>query len=49
MFTDAEIEYLSSQRLGRLATVTAKNQAHVVPTGFRVSDDRCLASANGTG
>jgi pyridoxamine 5'-phosphate oxidase family protein len=39
MFTDKEIAYLSSQRLGRLATVTARNQAHVVPTGFRVADD----------
>jgi pyridoxamine 5'-phosphate oxidase family protein len=39
MFTDKEIAYLSSQRLGRLATVTARNRAHVVPTGFRVADD----------
>jgi len=40
MFTDSEIDYLNSQRLGRLATVSAKNRAHAVPTGFRVSDDR---------
>jgi pyridoxamine 5'-phosphate oxidase family protein len=39
MFTDKEIAYLNEQRLGRLATVTAKNHAHVVPTGFRISDD----------
>lgn len=39
MFTDKEIEYLTSQRLGRLATVTAKNHPHVVPTGFRISED----------
>lgn len=47
MFTDAEIEYLSNQRLGRLATVTAKDEAHVVPTGFRVSDDRTAIEVSG--
>ena len=47
MFTDAEIEYLSGQRLGRLATVTSKNEAHVVPTGFRVSDDRAKIEVGG--
>jgi pyridoxamine 5'-phosphate oxidase family protein len=39
MFTEREIEYLNGQRLGRLATVSAGNRAHVVPTGFRLSDD----------
>lgn len=34
-FTSAEIEYLQSQRLGRLATVNGKGEPHVVPTGFR--------------
>jgi pyridoxamine 5'-phosphate oxidase family protein len=47
MFTDAEIEYLNGQRLGRLATVTAKNEAHVVPTGFRVSDDGAKIEVGG--
>lgn len=47
MFTDKEIEYLQGQRLGRLATVTAKNRAHVVPTGFRVSDDRTAIEIGG--
>lgn len=47
MFTDKEVEYLDSQRLGRLATVTTKNQAHVVPTGFRVSDDRTAIEVGG--
>jgi pyridoxamine 5'-phosphate oxidase family protein len=47
MFTDAEIEYLSGQRLGRLATVTPKNEAHVVPTGFRVSDDHTEIEVSG--
>jgi len=39
MFSDEEMSYLNGQRLGRLATVTAEGQAHVVPTGFRLSDD----------
>ncbi|MBO0867672.1 MAG: PPOX class F420-dependent oxidoreductase [Micromonosporaceae bacterium] len=40
MFTDKEIEYLTGQRLGRLATVTRQNQAHAVPTGFRLDEQR---------
>ncbi len=47
MFTDNEIEYLNSQRLGRLASVTADNHAHVVPTGFRVSDDGTAIEVGG--
>lgn len=35
VFTQAEIDYLQSQRLGRLATVNAAGQPHVVPVGFR--------------
>lgn len=34
-FTRAEIEYLQSQRLGRLATANEKGDLHVVPVGFR--------------
>ena len=34
-FTPAEIEYLQSQRLGRLATVNERGDPHVVPVGFR--------------
>ncbi len=34
-FTDQEISYLNWQRLGRLATVNADGQPHVVPVGFR--------------
>lgn len=34
-FTRAEIEYLQSQRLGRLATTNEKGDLHVVPVGFR--------------
>jgi pyridoxamine 5'-phosphate oxidase family protein len=38
-FSDSELEYLKGQRLGRLATVDAKGAPHVVPVGFRLSDD----------
>lgn len=34
-FTPAEIEYLASQRLGRLATLGKNGDLHVVPVGFR--------------
>ena len=34
-FTETEIEYLSGQRLGRLATVDAEGRPHVVPVAFR--------------
>jgi pyridoxamine 5'-phosphate oxidase family protein len=34
-FSAAEIAYLQSQRLGRLATVGQNSQPHVVPVGFR--------------
>jgi pyridoxamine 5'-phosphate oxidase family protein len=33
-FTEKEIEYLAAQRLGRIATVGADGQPHVVPTSF---------------
>jgi len=47
MFTENEIEYLNGQRLGRLATVTSGARAHVVPTGFRLSDDRATIELGG--
>ena len=34
-FTDQEIAFLQSQRLGRLATVNAAGEPHVVPLQFR--------------
>ncbi|MGE5223020.1 MAG: PPOX class F420-dependent oxidoreductase [Omnitrophica WOR_2 bacterium] len=34
-FTTQEIEYLQSQRLGRMATIDQKGDLHVVPVGFR--------------
>lgn len=41
IFTGKEIEYLRSQKLGRLATVDAAGELHVVPVGFNYdeSDD----------
>ena len=38
-FTQVEIEYLQSQRLGRLATVDEKGDPHVVPVGFRYNPE----------
>jgi pyridoxamine 5'-phosphate oxidase family protein len=38
-FTEKEIEYLSEQRLGRLATVDAEGNPHVVPVAFRYNGD----------
>lgn len=38
-FTPDEIEYLRSQRLGRLATAGPNGQPHVVPVGFRYNPD----------
>jgi pyridoxamine 5'-phosphate oxidase family protein len=35
VFTDPELDYLASQRLGRIATVGPDGQPHVVPTSFR--------------
>lgn len=38
-FTAQEIAYLASQRLGRLATLSALGEPHVVPVGFRYNAD----------
>ena len=38
-FTDAEIAYLDTQRLGRIATVNPQGAPRVVPTGFRHNPD----------
>ena len=37
--TNAQIEYLGSQRLGRIATVGADGKPHVVPTSFRYNSE----------
>ncbi len=39
VFTDLEIEYMAGQKLGRIATVGADGQPHVVPTSFRYNAD----------
>jgi len=38
-FTDAEVTYLNSQMLGRIATVNNQGAPRVVPTGFRHNPD----------
>ncbi len=48
-FTDAEIAYLQSQRLGRLATVDAKGNPHVVPVGFRYNPEHDTIDIGGHG
>ena len=38
-FTTNELDYLRQQRLGRLATVDAAGDPHVVPVGFRYNPE----------
>ena len=38
-FTATELAYLTTQQLGRLATVTPDNRPHQVPVGFRLNSD----------
>ena len=38
-FTEAEITYLRSQRMGRLATVGAAGEPHVVPVSFHYNPE----------
>ena len=37
--TDAQIAYLRSQLLGRIATAGANHRPHVVPTSFRYNEE----------
>ena len=46
-FTDGEVQYLKSQRLGRLATVGADGQPHVVPVGYKYDPERDLIQIGG--
>jgi len=39
VFSGAELDYLGSQRLGRLATVGQDGMPHVVPVAFRHNPD----------
>jgi pyridoxamine 5'-phosphate oxidase family protein len=38
-FSDAEIQYLGTQRLGRLATIGKDGMPHVVPVAFRYNPE----------
>ncbi len=46
-FTPAEISYLQSQRLARIATVSPNGQPHVVPVGFRYNPDYSTIDVGG--
>ncbi len=39
VFTPAQIQYLQSQRLGRIATVGPDGQPHVVPVAFQYNPE----------
>jgi pyridoxamine 5'-phosphate oxidase family protein len=45
--TAAQIEYLASQLLGRLATTGADRKPHVVPTSFRYNAELGTVDAGG--
>ena len=47
VFTDKELDYLAGQRLGRIATVGADGQPHVVPTSFRYNPDHDAIDVGG--
>ena len=49
VFTALEIEYLASQKLGRLATLGADGAPHVVPVSFRYDPDRDVVEIGGHG
>jgi pyridoxamine 5'-phosphate oxidase family protein len=48
-FTEAELEYLASQKLGRLATVGSNGMPHVVPTSFRHNPELDSIDVGGRG
>ena len=48
-FTNAEIEYMHSQRLCRLATVNEAGEPHVVPTSFRYNAELDVVDIGGHG
>ena len=45
--TLAEIEYLQDQRLGRLATVNASGEPHLMPTSFRYNAELDIIDIGG--
>jgi pyridoxamine 5'-phosphate oxidase family protein len=46
-FTEKEIDYLAGQRLGRIATVGADGQPHVVPASFRYNPEHDAIEVGG--
>jgi pyridoxamine 5'-phosphate oxidase family protein len=48
-FTAAEIAYFATQRLGRLATVNASGEPHVVPVSFRYNAELDTIDIGGHG
>src|SRR3954470_18661405 len=46
-FTEAEIEYLQSQRLGRLATVGPDGQPHIIPVTYVYNPDEDAIDVGG--
>jgi PPOX class F420-dependent enzyme/OxyR family protein len=48
-FTNAEIAYLQSQRLARIATADADGQPHVVPVSFRYNAELGTIEVGGHG
>lgn len=48
-FTPAEVAYLQSQRLGRLATLDTRGDLHVVPVGFRYNPEYDTIDIGGHG
>jgi pyridoxamine 5'-phosphate oxidase family protein len=49
VFTRNELDYLRKQRLGRLATVDAGGNPHVVPVGFRYNPETDTIDIGGHG
>jgi pyridoxamine 5'-phosphate oxidase family protein len=46
-FTPAELDYLKSQMLGRIATVGSDGQPHVVPVSFRYNAEQRTIDVGG--
>ncbi len=49
VFTPAELAYLQSRRLGRIATAGLDGQPHVVPVGFRYNPELDTIDVGGHG
>jgi pyridoxamine 5'-phosphate oxidase family protein len=49
VFRDAEIDYLQSQRIGRLATIGRNGEPHVVPLRFRYNSQLDVIDLLGAG